>query len=247
MNELIRQVHAAGYANTIYYLFHVLGFISCFLLLVLLAPKFKIKRSQMILTVLIVFPIVYLMMYVQYWMESGFSSWGGNNIVRVFPYIPLVGLLITWWFKIPSKPLTHLLAYAPLAVHGTAHFGCIFLGCCHGYPFENGLYIPTYNLYTFPIQPIEAIAALAIIVILLIRAKRKNFESDGLEYPIMLILFGSTRFIFEFFRDNQKIRFGCSALSFHALFMCVVGIVALIIIRNRQIKQKAAVPVAAEE
>ena len=197
--------------------------------------------------VLIVFPIVYILMYVLCWMESGFSGWGGNNIVRVFPYIPLVGLLITWWFKIPWKNVSHLLAYAPLAVHGTAHFGCVFIGCCNGYPFENGLYIPSQNRYTFPIQPIEAVAALLIIVILLLRARHKKFESDGREYPLMLILFGSSRFVFEFFRDNQKIWLGCSALAFHALFMCIVGVVVLAIINMRNAKNKTKCQVANEE
>jgi len=46
----------------------------------------------------------------------------------------------------------------------------------------------------------------------------------------MLIMFGVTRFILEFFRDNEKILLGCSSLSFHALFMALVGGVAMIVI-----------------
>ena len=40
----------------------------------------------------------------------------------------------------------------------------------------------------------------------------------------MLILFGSTRFILEFFRDNNKVFLGLSDLALHALFMTIVGI-----------------------
>ena len=60
-----------------------------------------------------------------------------------------------------------------------------------------------------------------------------NFVADGLEFPIMLILFGSTRFVWEFFRDNSKLWLGCSNLAFHALFMFIVGLVAYIIIKMR--------------
>ena len=35
-------------------------------------------------------------------------------------------------------------------------------------------------------------------------------------------------------RDNEKIFMGCSSLSFHALFMFVVGVIALIVIRKKK-------------
>ena len=72
------------------------------------------------------------------------------------------------------------------------------------------------------------------IFYLFFRHKSRNWVADGLEIPIMLILFGSTRFVWEFFRDNPKILWGCSNLSFHALFMFVVGAFSYIIIKNRK-------------
>ena len=102
---------------------------------------------------------------------------------------------------------------------------------------ENGIYNPFYQDYRFPIQPIEALAAIAIVVYLFWRAKRRNYIPDGLEYPIMLILFGSTRFVFEFFRDNYKMIWGISNLAFHALFMFVVGVIWIIVVKVREKKQ----------
>ena len=234
MNELIKSIYEQGSTGTVYWAFHALGFLTVFLFVLWFGRKIHMKLWQSAVTVLIVFPIVYGWMFVQYWIESGFTRWGGNNIVRVFPYIPLAGLIITALFKVKWKDISHLLAYAPLVVHGTSHFGCIFLGCCNGYPAKWGLYQPNTGAILFPIQPIEAVAAWAIFGILLLRAKRRKYNSDGLEYPIMLMLFGSTRFIFEFFRANEKLWLGCSGLAFHALFMFVVGLVAYFVISRKK-------------
>lgn len=233
LNELVKYLYDAGLSQPVYWAFHVLGFVAVFIFVVWFGTKIHMKPWQSAITVLIVFPIVYGFMYVQSWIESGFTTWGGNNIVRVFPYIPIPGLIITAMFKIKWKDICHLLAYAPLVVHGTSHFGCIFGGCCIGYPSPWGLYFPATGATLFPIQPIEALAAWAILAVLLVRAKRRRYISDGLEYPIMLILFGSTRFIFEFFRDNGKLWLGCSGLAFHALFMFIVGIIAYVLIKKK--------------
>ena len=112
----------------------------------------------------------------------------------------------------------------------------MFTGCCGGYPSSWGLYnVATYDI-RFPIQPIEALIAIALIVFLLIRAKKLNYVADGREYPLMLVIFGSTRFGCEFLRDNDKIFCGISNLALHALFMFVVGVVALVIINKKQNK-----------
>ena len=97
-----------------------------------------------------------------------------------------------------------------------------------------GIYNPLYKDIRFPIQPIEALTAVAIVVFLFLRAKRRNYVPDGFEYPLMLVLFGSTRFIFEFFRDNTKMILGCSNLAFHALFMFVVGVIWIAIAKKKQ-------------
>lgn len=89
---------------------------------------------------------------------------------------------------------------------------------------------------------IESLITWLSIGYLLIRAKKRSYVPDGLEFPIMLALFGSTRFICEFYRDNTKIWLGCSSLAFHALFMAVVGIVMIIVLmikrRNRSTKER---------
>ena len=215
----------------------MLGFLAVFAFVVWFGRKLDIKPWKSVVTVLIVYPVIYGWMYVLYWIESGFTSFGGNNIVRVFIYVPLAGYPVAKMFRISWKKICSLLAFAPTIVHAVSHLGCIFAGCCMGYPCSWGLFSPTTGDVRFPSQPLEAIITWIIIVYLFVRARKRNYVPDGKEFPIMLALFGSTRFLCEFLRDNDKMWLGISNLAFHALFMCVVGIVALIVI-NRKAAQK---------
>lgn len=241
MNDLIRYVASCGMSDEVYAGFHVLGFLAVFLFVVWYGRKIGLPGWKSVVTVLIVYPVIYGWMYVMYWIESGFQNFGGNNIVRVFVYVPLVGLPVAKLLKVEWKKMLSLLAFAPLVVHGVSHFGCVFVGCCEGYPETWGLYNVIRDEYVFPNQPMEAIVAILIIVYLLYRAKRKRYIPDGIEFPIMLAWFGSTRFLFEFLRNNEKILLGCSDLSFHALFMCVVGVVWIIAAKWKKAVAKTAV------
>ncbi len=236
INNLIKTVYENGNDQLLYDIFFVLGFVSVFCVVTLFGRKIGIAFWKSAIVVLIVYPLAVLWMFILYWIDSGFTAFGGNNIVRVFVYVPLIGLIPSKLLKLKWKDVCSLLAVGPIAVHGISHFGCIFAGCCQGYPYEAPLAI--YNAfrqkYLFPIQPIEAIAAILIIVYIILRTKKLGYVTDGKEYPIMLVLFGSTRFFFEFFRDNGKLFFGCSSLSFHALFMFVVGVVVLGIMNKKE-------------
>ena len=108
-------------------------------------------------------------------------------------------------------------------VQAVSHWGCIFVGCCHGYPFKWGIYNPALDIKTFPCQPLEALVALAVVIIICRYEKKQNYKPTGLAYPLMLMLFGYSRFLLEFLRDNDKIVLGISDLAFHALFMAFVG------------------------
>lgn len=236
MNNLIRLVADAGLGKTIYDIFFALGFVSVLLGLLWFGKKLNFPLKKIVATVFIVYPVVVLWMFVMFWIESGFTAWGGNNIVRIFVYVPLVGWPVAKLLKLDVKKMLSLLSFGPLLVHGISHFGCIFEGCCRGYPSSFGIYNPFFKDIRFPNQPLEALTAVAIVVFLILRAKKKNYEPDGYEYPLMLVLFGSTRFGFEFLRDNHKLFWGISNLAIHALFMFIVGVVWIIILYKKQRK-----------
>ena len=176
-------------------------------------------------------------MFILFWIETG--HFGGNNIVRVFVYMPLFAIPAAKMLKLGWKQACDMLAPATCVVHGVSHWGCIFDGCCHGFPSAWGLYSRQAETICFPSQPLEALTAIFIVVFLLRREKKNNHKVDGLSMPIMLMLFGSTRFFWEFFRGNEKIWLGCSSLAFHALFMSIVGLIMYVIINKHNKKQEA--------
>lgn len=236
MNALIQTIWDMGLGKTVYDVFFALGFVSVMSGLIWFGRKLEIPLKKIVITVLIVYPVVVLWMFIMYWIESGFTNWGGNNIVRIFVYVPLAGIPVAKLLKVDRQKMLSLLSFGPLLVHGISHFGCIFVGCCCGYPSSFGIYNPTFEDYRFPIQPIEALGAVAVVIYLFCRAKKRNYVPDGLEYPIMLTLYGSSRFLFEFLRDNYKMIFGISNLGIHALFMFLVGVIW---IRRHKAKQQA--------
>ena len=244
MQEIIKRlvvaVADAGLTTYVYFGFHFLDFVSVFIAAMVLGPKLKIGRLKAILIVLIVYPIIYVWMLVQFWIESGFKQFGGQHMVSMFIWIPLVGTLAAKILKIKWKTVCYFMAPCIPLIQTIGHLGCIFAGCCCGREIGYGLYNITTGGYHFPIQPIESVIALTIVVILLIKAKKERYIPSANHYPIMLIMYGSTRFLCEFFRDNEKLLWGCSKLAFHALFMCVVGVVWLIVIKRKtkQAEQK---------
>lgn len=234
--NLIIAVSDAGLSQIVYYGFQVLTFVIVFFVAIWLAKKMNIRVVKAILTVVIIYPVMDIWKRVLYWLETG--VFGGENNVRIFVYVPIMAILVGLLLKIDKKKICDFVAPLMVLTQGVGHFGCIFTGCCQGYPALWGLYNLHKNAYLFPIQPIEAISALLIAVYLIWRMKNRNFMADGLSYPIMLMLFGFSRFIWEFFRDNEKIWLNCSALAFHALFMGIVGLIAFVIIKHKNNSSK---------
>ena len=237
MNGFIEKVAELNLSKEFYDVFFALGFISVFLFVFFLGRKMNIKGWKITAVVLTVYPLAVLLMFVLYWLETGY--FGGNNIVRVFVYVPLIAYPISKLLKITFKDILAMVALGPVAVQGISHFGCLFEGCCYGYIQKWGIYNPMTGALHFPIQPIEAVTSLLIIFYLLHRAKKQNYVPDGQEYPLMLIIFGSTRFLFEFLRDNKKLFLGISNLALHALFMFVVGVIWLAVLK-RKVEQEIA-------
>jgi len=125
LNNIIMDAALAGRTQLVYYGFHVLGFLAAMLFNLWYAGRFGFKKSQGFLIVLFVYPVIYLWMMVQYWIESGFTSFGGQNIVRCFIYIPLACWPIARLLKLRWSKVIDFAAPTPCIVHGVSHLGCV--------------------------------------------------------------------------------------------------------------------------
>lgn len=234
VNQLLRYITEQGWGQLLYNVFFVAGFVAVFLYAIVNGKKYGIPKGKALLYIIIVYFVSLLWMFFQCWVENGFKGWGGNNIVRTFVWVPLAAwpagklLKVDWVrgcdFVAPCVPL----------VQGVAHWGCIFAGCCHGYACSWGIYNPLLNQNVFPCPPAEALTALIVVFIVCGYEKRQNYKPNGLAYPLMLMLFGYSRFLLEFLRDNRKVVFGVSTLALHALFMALVGTAVYVTIKERE-------------
>lgn len=232
LESQILFVRQAGLTDVFYYGFHVLGFAGVILFNFWYGGKYGIEKRKTLEIALIGYPLTYLWMLVQYWIESGFTYFGGQNIVRSFIWIPLFALLAARVVRLDWARVCDFLAPSPCIVQCISHLGCVFAGCCHGYVSAHGIYNPNLRTTVFPAQPLESLVALLIGLYLIWRARRKGWKSDGTAFPVMLMLFGGTRFFLEFLRDNEKVLWGCSSLAFHALLMFLVGAAAYYALRR---------------
>lgn len=141
---------------------------------------------------------------------------GGNYFGLIFS-IMLIWPIVCFLFG--SNPLKQLDVITPaLPLHlFCAKIGCFCAGCCHGIPWEHGLFNHKFNEYQIPVQLIEAFWALMIFVLLI--AIRKKVK-DGTIFPLYILLYSATRFFSEFLRADPNV-FGILK-TYHIL--CLIGI-----------------------
>jgi len=234
LNRLILQISENGQSAQMYNLFQLLNVPVCMAYGLWYGHKLRFGLKKTLLLLLLAFVAIYGWMMVFYWINSGFQSFGGQNMVTIFVHVPIIALGLSRILKINWTEECYFHAGSLPLMHGVGHFGCMFTGCCGGYPAEWGIIKAGTGVIHFPIQLIESCISLLIALILLIRSHKNDYIADAKQFPIMMVMFGSARFVCEFFRANEKILFGCSALAFHALFLCAVGITWLAILKHKE-------------
>ena len=236
INDLMHNIESQGLNSLLYNIFFVGGGVAVFLFCLLQSKNYNLKFRKTIPYFIIVYAVSVAWMFFLYFAMSGFKDWGGNNIVRIFVWVAVFAYPACKLLKLDYKTMLDFTAPLLCVQHGVSHLGCIFGGCCYSYPMDGGIYNHVLKYETFPIQPIEALVAIGIVVYIYIREKRQGFVPDGLNYPIMLMLFGYSRFLLEFARDNEKLFLGISELALWALFAGVVGTVWFIVakIHNKE-------------
>lgn len=238
MNDLILYFFEKGQSNLVYDFFGILGIITATIFCVWLGRKFGIKLIHIIviltITLIVTFFSIHIIIYDCLTFLSRYISVTFiTSIIRTLLLIPMVGFWLSKILKIEWAKICDMLACVPMLIGSIGCFGCVFAGCCRGYPFEWGIYNARIHEKVFPVQLLNALIMLAIAGFLIYRAKRNNYISDGLSYPIMLILFGSTRFLTEFLSDNSKMYIGLSALAIHSILDLLIGSVSYFLIIHK--------------
>ena len=238
-NWILLANSAVGNANIIYRGFYVLAFLTIFVFNFIYGKRFGIKKGKSLLVTVLSYLLIFLWAYILAWVESLFTDWGHHNAVRVYIWMPLLLFVLSKPMSIDWKKLCDFIAPSACIVYGIARLGCLFPGCCYGIPVKWGkwgVYSVQIKQIVFPVQLCEAVTALVLAGLALILNKRKKYVADAKTYFIILIPYGISRFIWEFFADNEKVFFNISSLALHALLMSVVGAAMLIILHQKDKK-----------
>ena len=163
------------------------------------------------------------------WYRSGFaldSYVQVSNLAISFTLLPLVAWLCAKAFNTSVGFAGDIAALCMLAHHMLGRSGCVFGGCCYGFPCEWGIYSRQTGANQFPVCIVESLFTLGILVFILIRVCRKGYTPDGKNLPCFLLLYGTCRFFSEFTRESTRpfwIFWRFSDVHIHMLAMAAVG------------------------
>ena len=211
-----------------YYGFHIIGFLATLIYLYFVFPKYEVKRIRGFCLAACTYLTAYALMLVLFWMITG--NFGGQNVIRVFLFLPLILLLYSNAFDVDYKKSLDFAAPVLCIAQAFGKIGCTISGCCESYlEVSWGVYNPYTETKLFPVQLLEGVTALIIAIAVILIAARKDFRCGGRTMPWMWVLFGSTRVIWEFFRANEKLFWGLSELALWSVALFVAGVLWLIL------------------
>ena len=219
-----------------YYLFHVIGFIATVLYLIWVLPKYGVKLLNGLEVVACTYLTSYALMLVLFWIITG--EFGGQNVIRVFLFVPLILLLYAKTFDVDYKKSLDFAAPVLCIAQTFGKIGCTISGCCESFwEVPWGVYNPDTETRLFPVQICEGVTALVIAIAVIIIASRKNFKCGGRTMAWMWVMFGPTRVIWEFFRANEKLFWGLSELALWSIALTVAGVIWLVLNKKKGEKE----------
>lgn len=218
------------------FMFTISG-IATFLLLVFRKKKYDIRWKSIVIILLIVGCAGYLgAMFGSY---LSYGSWRGIRF-----YSKALFVTITLWVvsKTIKGTATNIMDYyAPIDILALVvmKINCLITGCCAGVELctnENGEKI------FFPSQIIELIVAVIIFLVVILLEKKS--KCTGYRYYIYLLIYGSTRFVLDYFRStpSNKVALGGMIISITQLF-CIALVIMGVWGVYRARKQKQSISI----
>ena len=166
----------------------------------------------------------YILFFVENHWLGGTSFYGAVFFVPVFFFLAAKILRESW------LDLLDICAPAECVMLMIMKVQCLLSGCCAG----RTLCLPwNQNWVQFPSQIAEMVNGFVIFLVLMWLARRG--KNRGSLYGWYMVLYGSTRFVLNFFRENQsEFAMGLPAGAFWSVWAILFGSIALYLYtRNR--------------
>ena len=181
--------------------------ITCVIIMVVLMLCFyqnriyRITNWKLLIAVLLMVFTGFISVHLMFYIER--NAWGGRSFFGCVFMVPPVIYIYAKIVKIKTEYLMDIAGPVCAITLTLMKLHCLYEECCGGIILTekaNGIVI------RFPSQIIEAICGL-IICLVLLHLQRKQ-EYRGNIAPIFLIMYGTSRYILDFFRiDLTIIRF----------------------------------------
>ncbi len=133
------------------------------------------------------------------------ASLGGDGVSNYSIYgavflTPVLIMLSARVINQPWRQIIDMVALSEMFARAFGKLGCVFFGCCWGFECDYGVYNYLQKKTMFP-SPIFEVGTMLIIIVIgfLFLYKSKRYV-PGCLYPIMSLLYGVTRFFWEFTR-----------------------------------------------
>ena len=241
INDFLRSQSDGGLAN--YGLMGTIGQGVMMLAVLFYFIRMKSRWLDWIKGVFIGFLAFEFCVYAQHfftWYHTGFaldSYEQVSNIAVAFTALPLVAWLCAKTFNTSVGFAGDVISLALLGFHCVGRSGCMFTGCCYGFPCDWGVYSHHTDANQFPVWWVESLFTLAIFVFVICRICRKGYTPDGKNLPYFLLFYGVCRFFSEFTRESTHeywIFRRFSDIHIHMLLMAAVGGLMLWYIRKKE-------------
>lgn len=195
---------------------------------------YKIKVPKSILLTLCLTIAGTMGTYIMFFVENGWI--GGTSFFGAVFFVPIPFFWVAHLMKLPYGDVMDLCAPAECMMLFVMKIQCQLSGCCAGrilFESSDGVAV------RFPSQIAEMINAVFLLTVLMVIAYQKKHRGEL--YPLYILLYGITRFILNFFRQDfvtttMIIPFG----TIWSIVAMVLGMVWLIVLRNTR-KKKALI------
>ena len=170
-----------------------------------------------------------------FFIENGY--FGGKSFFGAIFLSPVVFLFVSKLLHIPYALSLDFCATGGCLILAILKIQCLADGCCEGII----LYLNEQHMYVrFPSQMIEFIVATILFAILFVLSYYKKYRERI--FPLTLVLYGSTRFVLNFFRDDweraQEMNLPMPIGNIWSIVAIVIGAIWLIVVYRKRKKSQ---------
>lgn len=217
--------------NTLYGLLGNLQWPAYVLLLLWVSWKFPISAKKKVFLWLIFFVARFWsaeLCPLLYEVTNGFFP--RINLGVAFLFFLVIAAALAYMLKVPVLLSLDTLIPPFILGRGLAITGCIFTGCCQGYPVAWGIYSRASETTTFPTVILDIVFSCLIAGYLLYLNCKHKYSGNGIAAAVGMATFGVLRLAIDILRDNG------SVVTIEGIFGLICGVAGLFLFRKiRQI------------